>query len=562
MIAEQLNESSPFRAETEAILSRELSPDNIDTYASEALNNYIGVIERAKQAYVEAPTQQFLTDKETEDAALSYWGIHDVDATLDHLSEKADEIERLNQVIADAELSPHVFVPPGTTKTRIEIGEIKPFDEKGQIPRLKTILFILENEFGLDVRDKSQVHITKGRVDEKMMRKTSYYTLNIPSLSRLVLVCDEEENATFVFDSALLEKYGLHSEVVSTFDKPQIESLIDQTDRIGVRYIYTQDYTAQTISVLERIPERGETFDRSAQRYSYLFPDIPKPENTFAARNIADLHGVNKKNVAYAIELLGDALSPYAHTYRSRGRETTAYDSDGVELILGKLHERGEFLPVAPEDVLSVRGLAQRIKVRKDDVAAAVYDPELAEKLGELKKYKTGPKRTVGLDERQQRVILDELTRRGKYAPDAPEGAVSRLQLVRKYDVVPAVVDAVFEEIADELGELQSFRFGAIKDTGLTREQAQVFDRYVSENNRIVPKATKEEVSAKAIARATGETQYRVEKAIAELSAILGDVPVKRFGPNKGPAYDPLRRRIIEEHLRASRAAAQHAQVQ
>src|ERR1044071_2933951 len=104
-----------FQARLNSALNTALTPENINNYAENALNEIIALVGAATDWYGYLPTPRYTDKSEEEAAAFRYFGLQDVEAILDHVSEKDAEIKALDEVIANA-LPPirKVIVPTDT----------------------------------------------------------------------------------------------------------------------------------------------------------------------------------------------------------------------------------------------------------------------------------------------------------------------------------------------------------------------------------------------------------------------------------------------------------------
>ena len=137
-------EQPDFQASIDAITSRRLTPENIDQYADGALNDLVGVVDEAVQAYKRQPTINAPNSKEEEHVAFAYYGMdaNVVEATLDHIADVADQIHSLDKLIAETTLhSRSIIIPPDSQRVEITPGDGS-FQEKQTIPRTKTLAFI------------------------------------------------------------------------------------------------------------------------------------------------------------------------------------------------------------------------------------------------------------------------------------------------------------------------------------------------------------------------------------------------------------------------------------
>ncbi len=213
MASEKVTQQTEFdaahRRDLDEILTRPLTPETINDYASTALDDVIVLIGRVLEEYEAQPILVGSTQSERENSALRYYHLGDIETILDHLADVSEQIRSIDDVIASAEYADEVITPPDFGGEVVVGQRGRAFETKQSIPRLKTLLFILSNEFNLDITREEDVRITGGALNSGMIRKLSYYTVEVPSLNRTVLVCDEEQNVTFVLDNEALDRYGI-----------------------------------------------------------------------------------------------------------------------------------------------------------------------------------------------------------------------------------------------------------------------------------------------------------------------------------------------------------------
>ena len=88
------------------------------------------------------------------------------------------------------------FIPSGTGDKEIQGGEGE-FKNPQILPRFRLLLETLK---GMDL-DLESCFFWRGKNDDSMVRKMSYVGILIPSLNKIIFVCDEEGNQTFVIDA-------------------------------------------------------------------------------------------------------------------------------------------------------------------------------------------------------------------------------------------------------------------------------------------------------------------------------------------------------------------------
>jgi hypothetical protein len=390
----------PYQEQLDKITSRKLTPRNLNVYAENALNDLIALIESALEknsAYNDSNT----TTREREDAALSYVGLdrNTVEQTLDHIASVTDSIRRLDGLIARKTIrTDHVIVP---TNGRLD-EPISPGDgsfelPKKRIPKLKTLLLLLET--GLDVHIESEdVAITIGDVPPNMMRRSSYTSVEIRSLNRLVMVCDEVGNTTYIFDVDVCKEYGIDVDYLSRLTKVEIDELIKDDDRIGRRIDYSSKYVDNLTQYLTG--EMSQDQDGTLQSVDILKPKAPPaPEGYLSLNGIWHEYGITQKTTQKAVDELGSELGEVTQ-YRFGSKTTAGYSPEQVAKILTHL----DIAPPAPEGYLSLNGIWREYGITPYTTQKAI--DELGPVLGEVKQYRFGTKTTVGYSPEQVAKIL------------------------------------------------------------------------------------------------------------------------------------------------------------
>lgn len=211
-----------YRERYQRIVEMPLSPNNVDSYADEAMDQLSGLIADIEDKYKWEGLG--LSDKEREDMifqqALPGENIND---TLDRIDTVAQDLRGLDRLIDASRNMPvdQVILPPDETELLMTMGEGSSGEarELKRLPKLKTALFVLGQDFGVDVYDEEQLRLSTGIVDPKMMRKTSYDAIELPQLERLLLICDENGNRTYVFDTAKLDEVKITPEMLKNGTK-------------------------------------------------------------------------------------------------------------------------------------------------------------------------------------------------------------------------------------------------------------------------------------------------------------------------------------------------------
>lgn len=79
------------------------------------------------------------------------------------------------------------------------------------------------------------------------MRQTPYHFIELPTLNRIINVCDEEGNKTFVFNIEELTRHGIEVEDVKDKTKPQLQQMIRDLQGVGITLAYNKDTFVDSI---------------------------------------------------------------------------------------------------------------------------------------------------------------------------------------------------------------------------------------------------------------------------------------------------------------------------
>lgn len=107
-----------------------------------------------------------------------------VSELLDHIAAKAEQLTDIDNVIRQIEATSDVFLSPSDRPGPDTSTAMAPSHERPEKqPRLKTLLFVLANEFGIEPGG-DDLHIRRGDIDAAMMRREPYYEVLVLSLQR------------------------------------------------------------------------------------------------------------------------------------------------------------------------------------------------------------------------------------------------------------------------------------------------------------------------------------------------------------------------------------------
>ena len=276
---ESLKES--FKQRLNAILYKQLTVENIETFADEALSETVILTDDVLAEYRNNPEFNVsvmpLNIQAQENEAFAVLGLENINEILQRINNVKDKIESLKTYIhAGAKKVGTVITPPQPeypTKIMEGIGGF----EKRLFPRLLTLLYILEHDFEIP---PASVQIIEGAITPNMVRKTPYVRVEIPDLKRAVYICDEEGNVSYIFDTEKLAKQGLTLSEIDVDDKGDKNSLIAYHPGIGIRVIQSVYWRDRIMTALEeQIPEiqTGVMQKHAKEEREEVFkPDIQK----------------------------------------------------------------------------------------------------------------------------------------------------------------------------------------------------------------------------------------------------------------------------------------------
>ena len=286
-----------------------LTLENTDTYVDGALGAVIKLVDDVVAEYDAQPGAEWqqlgeANGKEHEDAALKHFGLEDVEAILRHLEDKASQFAVIGQVIAQANEASDVFVPPDSTPVPQATGSGTGMEKKGKQPKLENLLFVLMNDFGIDPDDPEAVSIVRGSVNPNMMREEPYYQVTVPGIDKVILVCQEYENVTFVFNGEWVREQvnsnrsskDESARPLTDYTKEELSKLIKDNPGQGARIMATKNFTANLANALEGRFSQQELDKPVDTRYLRSPKDLsPVPDGYVTTNDIKEELGIDKK---------------------------------------------------------------------------------------------------------------------------------------------------------------------------------------------------------------------------------------------------------------------------
>lgn len=281
----EINASSEFLKEDykkrlDAILNRQLTVENIETFADDALNETIQLSNDVKIQYYKINSDITLAGRKQEDQAFKTFELPDIQEILESIIGVIDEINSLKEYIhTNAEDVDKIITPSDVSLLPLSKGEGQ-WEQKRMFPRVLTLLYILEHDFNILPDD---TRIIRGKVTPEMMRQTSYVRVDIPELERAVYLCDEEGNTSYIFDTNKIREKGLVIDEIDVGTKGDKNSLIAIYPGIGIRLKQTNTWRNNMVVALseplsEKIINKSEKISEfKKERHKFLpFEDFQK----------------------------------------------------------------------------------------------------------------------------------------------------------------------------------------------------------------------------------------------------------------------------------------------
>ena len=277
--AGEINASSEFLKEDykkrlDAILNRQLTVENIETFADDALNETIQLSNDVKIQYQKINSDITLAGRKQEDQAFKTFELPDIQEILKSIIEVIDEINSLKEYIhINAEYVDKVITPADASSLSLSEGDGQ-WEQKRMFPRVLTLLYVLEHDFNILPDD---TRIIKGKVTQEMMRQTPYVRVDIPELERAVYLCDEEGNVSYIFDTNKIREKNLIIDEIDVDSKGDKNSLIAIYPGIGVRLKQTNIWRNNMVvalkeSLFEKIINKSEKISEFRREKKEFLP--------------------------------------------------------------------------------------------------------------------------------------------------------------------------------------------------------------------------------------------------------------------------------------------------
>ena len=428
-----------FAARLTAAVNEPLTLENTDTYVDGALGAVINLVDDVVAEYDAQPGAEWqqlgeANGKEHEDAALKYFGLEDVEAILRHLEDKASQFAVIGQVIAQTNESSDVFVPPDSTPVPQATGSGTGMEKKGRQPKLENLLFVLMNDFGIDPDDPEAVSIVRGSVNRNMMREEPYYQVTVPGIDKVILVCQEYGNVTFVFNGEWVREQvnsnrsskDESARPLADYTKEELSKLIKDNPGQGARIMATKNFTANLVNALkggfsqQKLDKPVDTRYLRSSRSSKDLPPVPDGYitlgNILERLDIGEKHRTRIRDIAIDLERKGKITIGKYHN--KRGRQVLAFTEESAQQIVNEWMSCARLIP---EGSLKTQDIANIAGVSRGTVRS------VAEELGVIGDKKYGRGRFIIFSKDEAGAILDVIRERHSI----PDGYVPVTEFVQ-----------------------------------------------------------------------------------------------------------------------------------
>lgn len=512
-----------FKNRLSEAIDNPLTLENTDKYVDDALGAVIKLVDDVVAEYDAQPGAEWQqlgesNGKEHEDAALEYFGLEDVEGILRHLEDKASQFAVIGQVIAQANEASDVFVPPDSTPVPQATGSGTGMEKKGKQPKLENLLFVLMNDFGIDPDDPEAVSIVRGSVNTNMMREEPYYQVTVPGIDKVILVCQEYGNATFVFNgewvreqvSANRSSENESKRPLTDYTKEELSKLIKDNPEQGARIITKKDFTANLVNALKGGFSQQKLDKPVDTRYLRSSKDLPLvPDGYVTTKDMAKELGLkNGTMLAGLARELAKKGKITMGVYRSEeNRRIFAFTGEDAQTIMEEKRRRTRSIPegfVGVRDIMNetgaakhtVRSTAEKLGLLGEAGLPIIFSPSEAEKIrAAIESRQPIPEGYVPVT----KFVREDQQRRGRQ--DVSYGDVWRA--IEQLELIPVKTGGVFYLSEDEAGQV------AAKVEQLVSERLAVKRR--------------EKISLKGLSDARGEEYTAVRRAAEKLGIIEKD---------------------------------------
>ena len=296
---------------------------------------------------------------------------------MDGIIKIGDDIRRLDDTIKDRRQNREqmTYIPSDKLGFTAIVANGGDFSRASIVPKTKVALFVLENDFGIDLDDAEEFQMTTGINAEGMMRQVSYDIINLPTLNRAIASCDETGNMTFVFNTSMFEEKGISLDVVKGMTKQEIQGLLASDPMLGASLRYSKNYPSNLAKLIEnptkelakKIEDNPDEFGQGKQ---YLKEVMKAPKGWVTIKGFAKTHGISDGAVSKYVK---DSDLEAKEFKDVTGRVGLYYREEDLENLVG------DFLNVekAPDGWVTIKGYAKTHGVSDTTLARYVKASDL-----------------------------------------------------------------------------------------------------------------------------------------------------------------------------------------
>lgn len=327
-----------------SLMNRQISPSNIFHFYDDFLNGLVDISGEVLNKYIKETRVPNKSDREKglqEDEAFKYFNINSIGETIDSMSEIVEKREErlkemTDEISARSQIDRKVFVPPDREDKFLVTPGNGGWKEREYIPRLLTLVYILENDLDLKLKDNQDIIINQGINDKEMMRKESYVRVSIPELNRIVYICNEEGNASFVFDKKTIKENNILEFDLDDYSKIDFKALIENNKNLGVKINQSKFWRERMLTALTKNISEFEKQKSELQSDLQDKEIIPlKKEGWESLYSLGKYISIKPKTIEIFIELYRkDHPEWFEKQKNSKNKIFECYDPKLVKIIL------------------------------------------------------------------------------------------------------------------------------------------------------------------------------------------------------------------------------------
>ena len=332
------------------------------------------------------------------------------------MEDKASQFAVIDQVIAQANEASDIFVPPDSAPVPKATGSGTGMEKKDKQPKLKNLLVMLKSDFDINPDDSEAVSIVWGSVNPNMMREEPYYQVTVPGIDKVILVCQEYGNATFVFNgewvreqvSANRPSENEPKRPLTDYTKEELSKLIKDNPEQGARILTKKNFTANLVNALQGGFSQQKLDEPVDTRYLRSPKDLsPVPDGYVTTNDIKEELGIDKKSGSMLQKIARELEEQEKITigkYRNkRGFLALAFSERAAQQIVDEWMSRTRSIP---KGCVGVKYIADKAGVSYLAVR------RVAERLGLANDKKPGRGRFIIFSKDEAGAILDVIRER------------------------------------------------------------------------------------------------------------------------------------------------------